>query len=154
MGVRRYHQRRNAVLKFLSRWGPALAMMLIIYLASAQPKGSALMPDLGGWLDLIVKKGAHFLFYAVLGLGFLRGIRGDGPIARGTLMLAVLLTVVYAAGDEYHQTFVPGREGKWQDVAIDAAGASIALLLRYWSRLRSAQQPGRADGLEVKYVGH
>ncbi len=138
MGRYGYHPKQNALLKFIPRWGPALAMMLIIYFASAQPKGSTLMPDFGGWLDLIIKKSAHFMFYALLGVSFLRGLRGNGPATRGALVLALLLTVVYAVGDEYHQTFVPGREGKWQDVMIDTAGASIGLLLRRWSTMRSA----------------
>jgi hypothetical protein len=119
------------MIKFASRWGPALAVMLFIFSASAQPEGSALMPDFGGWLDFAIKKSAHLLVYALLGISFLRGVRGDSPTTRGHLMLAALVTVAFAISDEYHQTFVFGREGRWQDVLIDTAGASIAIVLRH-----------------------
>jgi VanZ family protein len=129
------------MLKFVSRWGPALAVMLIIYSASAQPKGSTLMPDFGGWLDLLIKKSAHLLVYALLGVCFLRGLRGNSPGTRGALILAALLTLAFAVSDEYHQTFVASREGKWQDVVIDTAGASIALILRQLKQSLTGASP-------------
>jgi len=123
------------MLKFISRWGPALAMMLVIFFSSSQAKGSELMPDFGGWHDLIVKKGAHFLVYALLGLGLLRGLRGDQPPRRRDYFLAVLFALAYAMGDEYHQTFTPGRNGNWNDVTLDTVGAGAALVAAYaWRR--------------------
>ncbi len=88
------------------------------------------MPDYG-WYDYIVKKGAHLLCYALLALGFVRGMCGDHAARRRDFVYALLLTVLFAITDEYHQTFVAGREGRWQDVLIDTTGASIALLARY-----------------------
>ena len=40
-----------------------------------------------------------------------------------------MLTLAYAAGDELHQAFVPGRSGRPVDVAIDALGAVAALVV-------------------------
>lgn len=120
------------MLKFILRWGPALAVMLVIYTASAQSKGSLLMPDFSGWLDPLIKKSAHMLVYALLGVSYLRGLRGDSPSTRGALLLAILMAGAFAVSDEIHQTFVAGREGQWQDVVIDMVGASVALSLRHW----------------------
>ena len=39
------------------------------------------------------------------------------------LLTAMLLAVLYAFSDEWHQTFVPGRKGTLRDVAINAVGA-------------------------------
>ncbi len=36
---------------------------------------------------------------------------------------ALWLAALYAATDEFHQTFVPSREGCLRDVAIDSSGA-------------------------------
>ena len=75
--------------------------------------------------------------------------RPDGASGRSVL-LAWTLTVAYAASDELHQLFVPGRAGRLSDIGIDAAGAllGIALLLfvlRLVLRLarakRAAQDP-------------
>lgn len=48
-----------------------------------------------------------------------------------------LLAVLYAATDEIHQTFVPGRSGRVTDVLIDAAGAAVGVLVMAWLRRRA-----------------
>ncbi|MEK6574993.1 MAG: VanZ family protein, partial [Chloroflexota bacterium] len=80
--------------------------MIIIFIVSSQPKAD--IPDLGIW-DLPVKKSAHLIGYALLGVVMLRGVRGDAPCTRSHRVWAFALTVLYAMTDEYHQTFVPGR---------------------------------------------
>jgi VanZ family protein len=40
----------------------------------------------------------------------------------------VLLVILYAASDEFHQSFVPSREASVLDVLIDTAGSVLALL--------------------------
>jgi VanZ family protein len=115
---------------FLTRWGPALLWMLIIFIFSSQPKGTLLVPDLGLW-DFVVKKSTHFAEYALLAAFMLRGLRGDSPLRPAHLIWALVLTVLYAASDEYHQTFVPGREGRLLDVGIDGLGATISLVLQW-----------------------
>jgi VanZ family protein len=114
---------------FLYRWGPALSLMLIIFILSSRPREE--LPDLGLW-DFLAKKSGHMIGYALLALGMLRGVRGEAPIRLAYYGWAVALTILYALSDEYHQTFVPGRTGMLRDVGIDAAGATIALTLRYW----------------------
>lgn len=53
---------------------------------------------------------------------YLRTLRKAALVAWGCAAL-------YAATDEFHQLFVPGRAGLLTDVLIDAAGAAIGLLL-------------------------
>lgn len=76
-------------------------------------------------LDHIIRKGAHVTEFAALGVSFawplwLSGLRGFK-----LALSAIGLTVAYAASDEYHQTFVPGRSGEIRDVCIDTVGAFI-----------------------------
>jgi len=89
-----------------------------------------------------VRKAAHMTEYAIL--AFLAGIALDawdwweskenvGKLkAIFRKVLDVAICTVYAATDEWHQTFVPGRHGCVKDVFIDAAGAVIAILLLAW----------------------
>ena len=119
---------------FLLRWGPAFALMLIIFIVSAQPKTE--LPDFGVW-DFVVKKGAHVIEYALLAILMWRGVRGDQTARPAHIAWAFALTVLYAMTDEYHQTFVPGRMGHWPDVVVDALGATTGLTLRHWPRLRA-----------------
>ena len=116
------------------RWLPALAWMALIFYLSSQP-------DLPGppdplW-DLVFKKAAHFVTYAILA-GLLARALAPRP---GSATMALILTVLYAVSDEFHQSFVPGRMPTARDVAIDAAGALFAL---YGPRLRHSLIAGRA----------
>lgn len=48
---------------------------------------------------------------------------------RKAALVAWACATLYAATDELHQLFVPGRAGLFTDVLIDATGAAIGLLL-------------------------
>jgi len=93
------------------------------------------VPDLGtglGTWDLVLRKLAHFCEYAILGALLLR--------ARDRTELAVAAGVVYAATDELHQHFVPGRHAALRDVAIDAAGVLAGVVLLVQSKTWSARR--------------
>jgi VanZ family protein len=66
--------------------------------------------------------------YALLCLLWWRALRTVTP-PRRALAFAFLLAVAYAVSDEIHQLSVQGRHGSPVDVAIDATGAAIAVLL-------------------------
>ena len=86
----------------------------------------------GPWLDFVIKKLLHAAGYAVLAGLWWRALAGAG--LRRPYLWAFVLTVAYAAADEWHQTFVRGRTGGARDVAVDAAGALVALA---WLRRRA-----------------
>ena len=102
-------------------WLPVVAWALVIFSLSSVPH---LGTDLGLW-DTILRKLAHTFEYAVLGALLARALRRTG--------LAFVLAVLYAASDELHQTFVPGRHGSPVDVAIDSVGIAIGILA--WQRM-------------------
>ena len=64
---------------------------------------------------------AFLLFWAHLSHGSWRGKLRVG------LAISFILSVIFAASDEYHQSFVSGRTASWLDFGIDAAGAAFAL---------------------------
>ena len=105
-------------------WLPVLAWAVVIFAFSSVPD---LGTGLGGW-DLVLRKLAHAAEYAILGALLLRATRNVG--------LAFALAVLYAASDEFHQTFVEGRVGAVHDVAIDAIGAAIGIALYRSARAR------------------
>ncbi len=98
----------------IARLGPPLALMAVIWFLSDQPDlRSGLDTD---W-DLVLRKLAHM---AVFGTLLVLWWRAVGPLP------ATAITLAYAAVDEWHQTWVEGRNGAFHDFAIDAAGAGIA----------------------------
>jgi len=136
------------VKRLLIRWGPALAVMLIIFLFSSQTKGT--LPDFGK-ADFGVKKTSHALIYALLAVAMVWGVRGSERVSWQPVAIAFGLTVLYALTDEYHQTFVTGRDGKLFDVGVDAVGATIGLAFRLWlwpplaARLRAVPSPSKSQ---------
>ena len=112
-------------MKSILRWLPALLMMAVIFAFSATP-GSDL-PRFG-LLDLIVKKGGHLLGFGLLALAFWFALRWEERSWR----LALLLAVLYALTDEFHQSSVSGRHPSLVDaLVIDACGAALALFLTW-----------------------
>jgi VanZ family protein len=88
-------------------------------------------------LVFAVRKCAHLTEFAILALliWFARRqpFRGDArPWLWTHAAEALWVAVFYAASDEFHQTFVPSREGCMRDVAIDSTGAIVGLLALWW----------------------
>lgn len=111
------------------RWLPVLLWLGAIYILSDQPKSD--IPSFGVW-DLLIKKGSHFLAYAVLAVLAWRMFQeGKRPY-----LYAIVFTILYAISDELHQTFIPGRHGALADVLIDSLGGAAALfsLRKNWFR--------------------
>ena len=103
----------------LTRIAPALALMALIFVLSAQPDLSS---GLGTW-DFVGRKIVHMAEFGLLFVLWLRAL--DWRHAA----LAAAITIGYAATDEFHQSFVDGRHGTPVDVLIDATGVAIAWVL-------------------------
>ena len=115
-------QERTFFRDFLRYWLPALAYVTLIITLSAQPH---LRPPLDFRFS---DKLAHLLEYGVLGVLLVRALHGSMglPLALGTALLAILLGALIGAGDEYLQSFVPGRESSALDWLADVTGVALA----------------------------
>ncbi len=101
---------------------PALVMMVAIFSFSSLP--ASRLPYLGE-LDVYFKKGAHALGYAMLGLAYYVALPPRlSPLYRK--VMALLMAVLFALSDEYHQSFVEVRTSSLRDVFIDTVGAAVA----------------------------
>lgn len=103
----------------LGRWLPVVAWAAVIFAFSSVPSLSSGLGD----GDLYLRKTLHVAEFAILAALLLRAVR--------THRLALVLGALYAASDEVHQHFVPGREGRPIDVAFDTAGLVVGLLLAH-----------------------
>jgi VanZ family protein len=118
---------------WLRRWGPSLLMMTLIFTASSTPGTD--LPKFG-ILDLFMKKGGHLGGYALLAAAYLHGLADSRRINRRTLLLAIVLAVLYAVTDEFHQSFTPGRTPSPIDVSIDTVGAALGGGMWAWIQTR------------------
>lgn len=80
-------------------------------------------------LNFIVRKGAHFGVYLVLGVLVANGLISCNRSKVSTILLSLLICVLYAISDEFHQLFIPGRSGEVRDVLLDSAGALVGIVL-------------------------
>ena len=103
-------------------WLPVVAWAAVIFAFSSVPH---LGTGLGTW-DTVLRKGAHIAEYAVLGALLYRALGREAP--------ALAAGIAYAATDELHQHFVHGRHASPVDVAIDAVGLALGMLV--WLRVR------------------
>ena len=114
----------NPLLRY---WLPPVLWMGVIFILSAQP---TLPHHPEALLDLVLKKAGHMMGYGILAFLLWRAFsRGQGALSRSALVAAFVVSVLYAASDEYHQSFVPGRNGTPVDVGFDVVGALVALLV-------------------------
>lgn len=80
-------------------------------------------------VDYPVRKCAHASEYAMLAILMMVMLGSYGLTGKKRFLTALLGTVFYAATDEFHQLFVPGRSGLATDVLIDAAGGTMGCLI-------------------------
>lgn len=147
--------------KLIISWIAVLAVMCTIFYFSSQPAvesdetsggfieflyniyagvagvpcSSSALSALDKW-QFAVRKTAHFTIYLCLGFLFTNAFFQSGVKAKKTAaVISLLCSALYAASDEFHQLFVPGRSGEFRDVCLDSAGAltGILIFILIWS---------------------
>ncbi len=130
-------------------WVLAIIWMCLIFagstnLMSAEHTSRFLVPFLL-WLDphvsfktimlaqLIVRKCGHLTEYAILATLIWRVLRHHWQVVRRSFwrpaIMALALAIIFAATDEFHQSFYPSRTATVHDVLIDTMGAIAGLLI-------------------------
>jgi len=86
-------------------------------------------------LEVLVRKSAHFAIFSVLGFCTAFAVRQVADGKRRVFLVSSGWCAFYAATDEFHQYFVPGRACMWQDWLIDVAGVLLgvgAAFVLFW----------------------
>lgn len=129
------------------RYGPLLLWLLFISFASTSEFSAGntsqivrpillwLFPNISearlATIHFLTRKAAHFSEYAVLAFlarrAFITSM--NAFIRQHWFRLGLLLVILYALLDEFHQSFVPSRTASIYDSAIDVAGGLTVLLI-------------------------
>lgn len=145
--------------QLLKAWIAAILWLIVIAiestaLLSARNTSRILYPLLHylfgmGWerfevWHFFIRKTGHVIGYGILSILAFRAWRetfpapGNPPWTMRWASIAVLMTAFVASLDEWHQSFIPSRTGRWQDVVLDTcAGIAAQVLLFALSRLRN-----------------
>lgn len=112
---------------FIFYYAPLFFWMgLIFYFSSLPGLTKTENPDF--WFYFF-RKGAHIAEYFVLVFLFFRVFRLHKLKKKEIYLLSFLFSLAYALSDEIHQSFIPGREGKFSDVGVDMIGIILAVLI-------------------------
>jgi len=133
---------------FLKYWLPVFIWLAIIFVGSTDLMSAEhtsriigpilrwFKPDVSaeaiGRVQFFVRKAGHVSEYAILAALLWRGLRHGTRRERRMSILFVgvwLACAIFAASDEFHQSFVPSRTASPTDVMIDAFGALIGLTI-------------------------
>jgi len=107
---------------FLTLWGPFLAALAVVYWLSSLSN----VPGSQYFWDKLL----HTVGYAGLGLLALRAFHGGlTPPRLAPTLWAGAAVVLWGISDEFHQSFVPGRDSSGWDVLADAVGFVIAIAI-------------------------
>jgi VanZ family protein len=139
---------------FCKYWLPVILWMAVIFSASThlgspdntsyyfRPIMHFLFPHMAEEkverIHYLVRKTAHFVEYAVLGILAWRAVRFDPAFAsfspRRQCRFVLLFCMLYASSDEFHQSFVPTRQPAVPDVLLDTCGSGFGLLAALGAR--------------------
>jgi VanZ family protein len=105
--------------------GPALQMVF--------PRLSFAVTD---QIHLLIRKAAHIAEYFILGLLLFRALaREDSSLKlrKRSATYVMIIVVLYAMSDEFHQSFISSRDACIGDVLLDSSGgvlSQIAIMLK------------------------
>lgn len=107
--------------RFLGQGGPVLAYAALIFILSSLSS----FPETVS-LDSGYDKLAHFAEYFFFGALLRRWFTSTDRyrVRWRALGMAIFIGTIYALSDEWHQSFVPGRDASLGDVLFDALGAA------------------------------
>ena len=138
--------------RFIKYWLPVLAWMIFIFIGSTDllsaehtsrfigPFLHWFAPDVSdatvASIQLVVRKCAHLTEYAILAALLYRAFRQNQQRVGRAFAVSFFIAAVYAALDEFHQSFVASRTASPWDVLIDCVGA-LASVVIYWGAIRN-----------------
>ena len=105
--------------QIIKKWFLVFLWAGLIFFLSHQTGLKSGLPE--RW-DFFLAKSAHFLEYAILTFLLIRAFQEHQLTRKKILILAIILAMGYAFSDEYHQSFILGRNTSLIDVLIDSSG--------------------------------
>lgn len=138
-------QRKSHNIRFVAYLTITIIIMIFIFFQSSLPADtsqeesdiivrflSRLIDRDAELLSFIVRKLAHFTEYTLLGLFI--SLTAKEHYNKGQFLIRIFIIPLicgglYAASDEIHQRFVPGRSCELRDVLIDTCGVLLGVTI-------------------------
>lgn len=136
----------KAMRSLLISYGLLIAWALVIFYLSSEGsdassgRSDVIVQTVQSWgvatagtdfMTFLVRKSAHIIAYFIFGGLAYNVIRHYKLPVRRALLTSGAIVLVYAASDEFHQLFVPGRSGEVRDVLIDTTAGIVGICLAW-----------------------
>ena len=119
----------------LNLWGPFLAALALVFWLSSLSN----VPGARYFWDKLL----HVVGYTGLGVLALRAFHGGvRRLSPAPTAFAGIAIIVWGISDEFHQSFVPGRDASAWDLLADVIGFGFAVLLFALARRRDTRAVG------------
>lgn len=119
---------RAKFILFSKAYLPVLAWAGLIFYLSSQSVLAGLEINV---LDFIFKKSAHMFVYFVLYFLTFRAELMINEQRKNRWLVPIIICLLYALSDEFHQSFTPGRHASFRDIGFDSLGVLIAFMRIY-----------------------
>lgn len=107
------------------------------------------IPDVDPWHGPLVTaffNVMHVPLFGAVAFGGYKTMAKGRELSMPALVLAFAASVAYAVFDEWHQSFVAGRNASMSDVIVDVTGAALTLvLIGLWSHFRARRSRTAAE---------
>jgi VanZ family protein len=77
----------------------------------------------------LLRKAGHVTEYGILAVLLFRGWRSFSHDLWSRSIAALLIAIIFAASDEFHQSFFASRTASLGDLLIDSSGALLGVIL-------------------------
>lgn len=121
------NNRLSHILRLLYYWLPPILLMITIFILSSQQRVTVSDTK---HVDFIIFKGLHVIEYGLMYLLWFRAFYSikHKLTSRQLYLYPAIISFLFALSDEFHQTFVPTRQGHIRDIFIDLIGIFCAFL--------------------------
>jgi VanZ family protein len=129
----------------LKSWLPVALWMAFIFIGSTDLMSAEhtsryltplllwLKPDISldtiAQIHFLVRKIAHLTEYAILAILLMRALCERATSLWRGAAVVLIVAVLFALADEYHQSFVASRTSSLGDAAIDSAGVLLGIFI-------------------------
>ncbi len=118
-----------------------LLAVFITTLSSIPSLGSGLLHN--NFLNQVIRKSIHITLFAILAILFWQSCPGLDKDISVKIMVCIMALSLFAAFDEIHQMYVPGRNGNWVGFSFDVMGIVVGLSLMVFKSWNRGKHRGR-----------
>lgn len=102
---------------------------------------SSLTSPPGGQKFLLIPITYHFVVFFLFSFLLILSINGKDKLKKRYLLITLITSISYAFLDEFHQSFIPGRNAGLQDIITDSAGIIFGIFIYSITKLKKTNKP-------------